>query len=136
MAPVIFVILSALNIYNGGLKGDYNILFIYAILAIISIIYMPIHFDKRFMKNAKNQLDKPESQAALGKYIIIFDGDNITFKYPNSEYETTWEKISHVNSSENYFFIYTTPRSCFIVPKLKVAKQADELERIIKENMG
>jgi YcxB-like protein len=93
----------------------------FAFLAISfpTVAFLTWYFDRRQTKRAINELiykEKPE-KGLLGKHKIILNEKEVIESTQVGESRTLWIGVDRLEQTDEYFLIYNSPHSAYLIPK-------------------
>jgi len=132
--PIVFFIVSFFDYFNNNF--DYIELIVFLIISVLWMIFYPKIFYKQCLAKSKKMLGEGDNSAVLGLCNVEFFDDYFFVKTHGGESKVNWSSIKKVGENGKYIFMHMTSISAFIIPKLKIGNQKDEVIKFIKAKTG
>lgn len=116
LAPVIFLIGAFVFSWIGN-ESFIGLLITFSIIGVLWIIYYPKYFYGLIIKNTRKMLNEGKNDGLLGEHKMILSEIGIIDSNINSETQVKWIGIKKFEEVDNYFYIYNTAVSAYILPK-------------------
>ena len=100
----------------------------YILLGIISVIYEPLILEKILIQNIKKAYKKGRNSEIFCETVMTVNKDKTTIKSPNSTLEFKNNSLEKLEENEEYFFLFNTSKTAFIIPKKYFKNKKEELE--------
>ncbi|MED4453154.1 YcxB family protein [Metabacillus fastidiosus] len=136
LTPIFFLILS--YILSAFLDEPFIGLFIiFFILSILWIIFYPKYFYSLIIRQVKKMIKEGRNDGLLGDHHMIMTEEEIVDSTANSETKVTWSGIEMFKEDDDYFYLYNSSVSAYILPK-RALNDVEEIKNFIqskKENV-
>ncbi len=126
--PLFFVILIVIDILSGTFRVPMYL--ILAAAAVAWVVFYPKRMLKTTLKRIRKMLEKGDNTSLLGKHSFEFTNDNILYHDPSGEAVTSWSKVVRFVDTGNYYFLFITSISAYIIPKHKLNFTEDKLKQL------
>ena len=116
---------------------DIPFLFLFTPLFIASVlwfVYFPDRFYKRVTSSVKKMLREGKNEHLIGEHVMVMTDEGIVETSPASEMKVNWSGIKQLNENEQYFFLFNSSMSAFIVPKRDLPN-VEEIREYLKEKI-
>lgn len=126
--PLFFSILIVIDALSGTLRIP-----MYLILAAASVawvVFYPKKMLKSTLKRIQKMLEKGDNTSLIGKHTLEFTNDNILYQDPSGETVTSWSNIVRFVDAGNYYFLFITSISAYIIPKHKLNFTEEKLKQL------
>ncbi|MCK4663078.1 MAG: YcxB family protein [Bacteroidales bacterium] len=128
--PIFFLILISIDLIKGEFFGQ--VLLVYIIISAVWVIYIPKRIEKSTLNKARKMIQEGDNSSILGNHEIELLEDEIKYKDPGGEQKTTWDRIIRFEETDNYYFLFNTSVSAFVIPRFKLNFKKDEFEKLDK----
>ncbi|AXI10808.1 hypothetical protein CUC15_18475 [Oceanobacillus zhaokaii] len=131
LTPIFFILIS----YLFSQLGDTPFLFAFIpflIISIIWIVFYPRFFYKTVIRNVKKMIREGRNGGLIGKHRMIITEDGITETTSTDETKVNWSGIQAFKEDNDYFYLYNSSVSAYILPKREL-KNADEVKDYLKK---
>ncbi|MED4401268.1 YcxB family protein [Metabacillus fastidiosus] len=130
LTPIFFLILS--YILSVFLDEPFLGLFIiFFILSILWIIFYPKYFYSLIIRQVKKMIKEGRNDGLLGDHHMIMTEEEIVDSTANSETKVTWSGIEMFKEDDDYFYLYNSSVSAYILPK-RALKDVEEIKNYIQ----
>lgn len=125
---IILIILGIGFIAQG--KTD-TISFLYLVLGFFLVIFEPLILRKIVKRSTSSVYLKGKNSEVFCKNTLEVNKSTVKLKSPNSEVKQTIKSLESFEENENYFFLYNTSQTAFIIPKrcFKNKKEIKEFKK-------
>ncbi len=97
-----------------------GLLITFSIIGVVWIVYYPKYFYGLIIKNTKKMLKEGKNDGLLGEHKMILSEEGLIDFNINGETKVKWVGIKKIEEDENYFYIYNTAVSAYILPKISL----------------
>ena len=124
LLPIIFLIAAFMFAWigEGSLVGS---LIIFSIMGILWIVYYPKYFYGFMTKNSKKMLEEGNNDGLLGDRCMILSDEGIVNSSSNGETKVKWAGIKKIEEYDNYFYIYNSAFTAYILQKQSLTNIVD-----------
>ena len=116
LTPVFFIIVAF--IFSG--IGDMPVVFpliIFGLISIVWLIFYPKYFYSLVMRQSKKMLREGKNDGLLGEQQLALSEEGIVYTTSNGESRTKWSGIKKVVEDSDFFYLYNSSVSAYILPK-------------------
>lgn len=134
MLPLIFSILIIFDL----IKGEFNPVgwIIYSMMSLLWVLYYPKRMMNRTLDKARKMMEEGDNSGIVGHHKLILDDDGIMDIGPDCESKIKWNGIKKIVETEGYYFLYNTALSAIIIPKTKIEKGTEQLDKLLKAKVA
>ncbi|MFO1446306.1 YcxB family protein [Bacillus sp. Bva_UNVM-123] len=133
IGPIIFIISS----YVFSKIGDVPFLGLFItflILSILWVIFYPKYFYSHIIRHVKKMIKEGKNDGLLGEHHMMMTEDGIVDSTTNGETKVNWSGIQQVKENEDYFYLYNSSVSAYILPKREL-HNLDEINSFLKSKI-
>ena len=124
LSPIIFLIAGFMFAWIGD--GSLIVsLIIFSIMGILWIVYYPKYFYGLITKNSRKMLKEGKNDGLLGDRCMILSDEGIVDSSSNGETKVKWAGIKKIEEDDNYFYIYNSAFTAYILPKQSLTNIVD-----------
>lgn len=116
LSPIIFLIAAFLISWIGN-ESLIGLLITFSIMGVLWIVYYPKYFYSIITKNTKEMLKEGKNDGLLGEHCMKLSDEGIVDSNFNGETRVKWKGIKKFEEDDNYFYIYNSAVSAYILPK-------------------
>ncbi len=137
ISKIVMPIIFSLFIFYDILKGDFNFfkLIFFSIVSILFAFFLPKRIIKNSIKRMTKLINEGDNSNLLCQHKITFGSFGIILIKPESESKINWNAIKKGFETENYYFLYNSSITAFVIPKKKISENINELDEILKKNI-
>lgn len=110
---------------------DTTFMIVLVIVSIAHVLYVHKTFTSRYLKRAKKMLK--DNTGIIGRQTFQFTEEFILMSKLNTETKTNWNGINEILENENYYFLFVSSISAFIIPKRKIENDLEALDKIFNQ---
>ncbi|RDW17394.1 YcxB family protein [Oceanobacillus chungangensis] len=133
LTPVFFILISYL--FSKIAETPFLFAFIpFFIMSILWIIFYPKFFYKTIIRNVKKMIREGQNGGLIGEHHMIFTKDEITESTSTDETKVKWSGIQAFKEDNDYFYLYNSSVSAYILPKRELTN-VDEVKGYIEERL-
>ena len=116
LTPIFLILISYLFSQIGG--TPFLFAFIpFLIISIIWIAFYPKFFYKTVIRNVKKMIREGKNDGLIGKHHMFITQDGITETTSTDETKVKWSGIQACKEDNDYFYLYNSSVSAYILPK-------------------
>lgn len=133
LSPICFLVFS----YFFSIISDVPFLLSFSIFLVLSIlwfVFYPKYFYSHVIRHVKKMIKEGKNDGLLGEHTFIMSEDGIVDTTTNGETKVTWPGIKDFKEDHNYFYLYNTSVSAYILPKREI-KNVDELKNYLQSKI-
>ncbi|RDW22444.1 hypothetical protein CWR48_01685 [Oceanobacillus arenosus] len=133
LTPIFFILIS----YLFSLISDTPFLFAFIPFLLISIlwfVFYPKFFYKTVIRNVKKMIREGKNSGLIGEHHMILTEVEITESTATDEIKVKWSGIQAFKEDDEYFYLYNSSVSAYILPKREL-KNADDVKDYLKSHM-
>lgn len=130
--PVLFLILS----YLFSTITDISFLLSFSTFFVISVIWFvfyPKYFFSLIIRHTKKMLKEGQNDGLIGEHRLMISEKGITDYTSNGESHANWSGIKELKEDDQYFYLYNTSVSAYILPKSAITN-VDEVRSYINNH--
>lgn len=116
LTPVFFIIVA----FIFSLIGDMPFVFpliIFGLISILWITFYPKYFYNLVMRHSKKMLKEGKNDGLLGEQQMTLSEEGIVYLTSIGESQVKWSGIKKVVEDSDFFYIYNSSVSAYILPK-------------------
>ena len=133
LAPLFFIIIS--YIYSLISVMPFLPLFLtFLVTSILWIIFYPKYFYSLIARNARKMIKEGKNDGLLGNHQLKLTEEGLVDTSSNRETKVTWSGITSFKEDDEYFLLYNSSVSAYILPKREI-DNIDELRIYIQSNL-
>lgn len=115
-SPVIFLLFAYfLTIFTELEAGPLYATFV--VTAILWVIFYPKYFYFHITRQVRKMLREGKNEGLVGDHEMRLTKAGITDSSSTGETKLTWQGISEIHEDADYFFLYNSSVSAYILPK-------------------
>lgn len=126
---VLLIVIFGVIIYF--VDSNRSTLYIWIVLSIAWLIYIPIQHKKRYLKNMLSEFDDEKHRRLFGKHTLTIDDFGLTDEIEYGINKTNWDRIEHIESVETHSFVFVDSAMAYAIPKERIID--GEYESFIQE---
>jgi len=129
LSPVIFIAIS----YILSLMDDTPFLLSlppFLIVSVLWVIFYPKYFYRRIKTGTRKFIREGKNVGMLGEHTLFLSEEGVSEVSANGENKVTWQGMESFHENDNYFYLYNSAVSAFIVPKRDL-KNAEGLREYV-----
>jgi hypothetical protein len=104
------------------------------ILSLLWVVFYEKYFFWRVIKQTRKMIKEGKNTSILGDHQMVLSEEGIVDKTINGETKVNWSGINELKEDENYFFLYNSAISSYIVPK-KQLNNVEEMSSYLKAKL-
>lgn len=124
LLPVVFIIAAFLFSTFGDLPVM-EAFIVYAIVAILWILFYPKYFYRHIAKMTKRMLKEGKNEGMLGDHVMKLTDEGIVDSTANGETKVNWPGIIEFKEDDNNIYLYNSAVSAYILPKRELKDIAE-----------
>lgn len=137
IAPIIFLILPLVLFW---MTGEFLIGFFitFVLISVIWIVFYPKYFFGHIKRNVKKALNEGSNDNLIGQHVFTFSEDGFIEKNRAGERKASWSSIENVEENDDYYFLFFSTMSAYILPKRSFPNEEsqEEFKRMIRLTSG
>ncbi|MGG3471093.1 YcxB family protein [Neobacillus pocheonensis] len=129
LLPVVFIIAA----YLFSKFGDLSVMeafIVYAIVAILWIMFYPRYFYRHITKMSKRMMKEGRNEGLLGDHVMKLTDEGIVDSTSNGETKVNWSGIFEMKEDDDNIYLYNSGVSAYILPKREL-KDVAEVRRFL-----
>lgn len=120
LTPVFFLVIAYLFSVIGEGSAIFSFI-VFGVFGIIWVVYYPKYFYRVVGRQTKKMLKEGKNDGILGKQQMMLSQEGIIHVAVNRESRTQWMGIQKIVEDNDYFYLYNSAVSAYILPKRAVA---------------
>ena len=134
MGPAIFVFMPFIVMRFTDIPLWYWLL-VFGGASIIWFAYYPKYASWEITRRVNKMLEEVDNENLFNQRTLVLTDEGITETSSIGESHIRWDKINHLEETEDYLYIYVSSVSAHIVPK-RVFENLSEQEKFISKITG
>lgn len=133
LTPVFFIIVSILlsQISEIPFLLSFSV---FSVIGVLWFIYYPKYYEHFLVKQVKKMFHEGKNDGLLGEHFLILKEEGLVETTSNGETRADWASIENFKEDKDYFFLYNSSISAYIIPKRSIEK-LDDVRNIIQANL-
>lgn len=131
MGPVIFVFMPFIVIRFTDIPLWYWLL-VFGVSSITWFVFYPKYAQWEITRRVQKMLEEGSNENLFNQRSLVLTDEGITETSSIGENHIRWDKINHLEETEDYLYIYISSVSAHIVPK-RVFENSNEQEKFINK---
>lgn len=132
-AAILSVIFALIIYYVDSL----NTVFIWVIMSIVWLIYVPIQHKRRYLKNMIKTYQQEEHKQFFGNHLLTVNESGLIDQIDDGVNQTSWDKLEHVEETESHLFIFVKSSLAYCIPRDQLSgSQYEDFIYKLKEYRG
>ena len=133
VSPIFFIGFS--YVFSNLLDVPFLGMFIpFLIISILWVIFYPKYFYNHITRNVKKMIKEGKNEGLLGKHDLNFNEDGFTEETSTGETKVKWSGVNEFKEDNEFFYLYNSSVSAYIIPKRDVANEV-ELRNFINSKL-
>lgn len=127
LVPIIFLLLPFILYWiTGEFLIEVSISFM--LVSILWLVFYPKYFYGYIKRNVSKVLDEGNNDNLLGNHLFTMAEDGFTEKSNAGETKVPWSGITKVEENEEYYFLFYSAMSAYIIPKRCLIDKTEQAE--------
>ncbi|ARD47863.1 YcxB family protein [Sporosarcina sp. P33] len=133
ISPLIFLLFAYfLSVFTEMPKGPLFAAF--GITAVLWVIFYPKYFYFHITRQVRKMLKEGKNEGLVGEHLMKMNKAGITDKTSVGETAVQWTGVKQLREDAEYFYVYTSTVSAYIIPKRDVYS-ADGFKSYVRKRM-
>ncbi|WP_042354236.1 YcxB family protein [Bacillus rubiinfantis] len=134
IGPIIFLACSYLFSTFGDVP--FAVLFtIFLIMSVIWFIFYPKYYFNFIKRHTLKMIREGKNEGLLGKHVLTMNDDSLVETTPVNETKVSWSGIQDFKEDDEFFYLYNSSISAYIIPK-RAIEQPAEVKRYIEGKLA
>lgn len=134
--PLFIIIFSFFTFYSRYNRIDISFIVVMAIVSALWVIFVPRFFVSNTLKRAKKILSKPGNEVMFGTFEMTFTDNGFDVKTATTQSNILWSAVPKIDETNNYFYVYLSQASAYIIPKNKIsATDVENLRSVFSQHL-
>lgn len=114
--PIIYIIISF--VFSKILEIPFLYMLIpFLILSLIWVVFYEKYFNKSIIRRLKKMMNEGENDGLIGEHHLVITEEGIVDTTSTGETRVNWSGIKYLKEDNEYFYIYNSSVSAYILPK-------------------
>lgn len=123
--PIIFLILPFIfSWFMGEFSIGLSITFM--LVSVVWMIVYPKYFYWHITRNVNKTLNEGENENLMGQHMFIGNDEGFIETNKAGERKVSWSSIERVEENDEYYFLFFSAMSAYIIPKRSFLSEADQ----------
>lgn len=133
IGPIIFII--SVFVLSKISDLPFLVLFItFLIMSILWIFFYPKYFYNHVIRHVKKMINEGKNSSLLGEHKMTLTEEGIIDITTNGETKVNWSGIETYKEDNDYFYLYNSSVSAYILPKRKIPNE--EIKHFLTSKMN
>ena len=97
-----------------------ELLYAWGVLGVCWLIYLPFYHKKKYLKKVIETFTNEKHDNLFGTHELIIEGNYIIDTIENGQNKTELSKIEHIETVENYTFIFIDSAMAYLIPEKSI----------------
>lgn len=133
LTPIFFIIVSILLSQVSEIPLPIS-LSVFLVIGILWYIYYPKYYERFLVKQVKKMFSEGKNDGLLGEHILTLSEEGLVETTSNGETRASWTSIKNFKEDKDYYFLYNSSISAYIIPKRGI-EQLDDVSNTIRANL-
>lgn len=133
LTPVFFILVSILlsQISEIPFLLSFSV---FSVIGVLWFIYYPKYYERFLVKQVKKIFQEGKNDGLLGEHFLILNEEGLIETTSNGETRAAWASIDSFKEDNDYFFLYNSSISAYIIPKRGI-EHPDDVRNIIQASL-
>jgi len=134
LIPLLYVLAA----FIFSMIGDMPFLFLlvpFLVLSVVWIFLAPKFFYSSVMRNVKKMLKEGKAGGITGNYTMTLTEEGLAESTPIEEKKTRWDGITSFQEDDDYFYLYNSAVSAYILPK-RALKNIGDIRALLQSKVN
>ncbi|RJS58883.1 hypothetical protein CJ483_01415 [Bacillus sp. PK3_68] len=123
--PIIFLILPFIfPLVAGEFSVGFSIVFM--LVSVVWMIFYPKYFYWHVMSHINKSFNEGNNENLLGEHTFTFNDEGFIETNRAGESQVSWSSIEKVEENDQYFFLFFSTMSAYILPKRSFLNETDQ----------
>jgi hypothetical protein len=104
------------------------------VLSLLWVLFYEKYFFWRVIRQTKKMIKEGKNTSILGEHQMLLTEEGIVDKTSSGETKVIWSGINELKENENYFYLYNSALSAYILPKQQI-QNLDEISSYLKTKL-
>ena len=133
LSPIMFVIIAGL--FSTITDTPFFIMFIpMFIIAILWFFFYPKYFYNSIIRQSKKMIKEGKNNGLLGEHTMTLTDEGISDLNQKGETKVKWSGIEMFKEDDEYFYLYNSSVSSYILPKRALSDEA-EFRKMVRSKL-
>lgn len=133
LTPAFFIIISILLSQISEIPFLWSFS-VFLVVGVLWFIYYPKYYERFLVRQVKKMFNEGKNDGLLGEHFLILNEEGLIETTSNGETRAVWASIKSFKEDTDYFFLYNSSVSAYIIPK-RGMEQLDDVRNTIKANV-
>ncbi|KXH80854.1 YcxB family protein [Sporosarcina sp. HYO08] len=133
LSPFIFIA----GAYFLSWMGDIPLLpllITFLLMSALWVVFYPKYFYSLITRHAKKMIKEGKNDGLLGDHQLTLTDEGLVDTSSNKETKVTWSGITSFQEDDQYFYLYNSSVSAYILPKREI-DQVDQLRMYVQSKL-
>lgn len=134
IGPILFIMFAIIF----GLFSNLSLiglLITFSILSVLWYFFYPAYFYNLITRNVEKTIREGNNDTVLGQQQLIFKEDELVNLTLFGKTAVKWQGITELKEDEDYFYLYNSAVSAYIIPK-RALRASDDVKVFLHEKIN
>ncbi|MDR1055707.1 MAG: YcxB family protein [Prevotellaceae bacterium] len=119
--PLFILVFGFVGFYDRYNRLDIAFIIFLIVISVLWVVFMPKLFIRLTLNRTKKILSKPGNEIMFGTFEMRFTNTGFDVKTAAANSSILWSTIPKADETRDYFYLYLSQASAYIIPKRKIS---------------